>query len=214
MQSVSLFDASSVVSSVDRSHAQFVVGADPGVVYYRNFLTHADADGYFRALLRDAAWRQESVMMYGKRLAVPRLTAWFADPGVRYTYSNIHNAPMSWTPELAALRDEVETFLGVRFNSVLLNRYRDGNDSVAWHADDETELGERPTIASVSLGSTRTFRLRGAVDRASRASIELEPGSLLVMSGDSQHAYRHSVPKERRPVGERINLTFRITRPA
>lgn len=214
MQSVSLFDAFSVVASGDRNYAQFVVGADPGVVYYRNFLAQADADRYFRALLRDAAWRQESVMMYGKRLAVPRLTAWFADPGVRYTYSNINNAPMSWTTELAELRREVEAFLGVPFNSVLLNRYRDGNDSVAWHADDETELGDRPTIASVSLGSTRTFRLRGAADRAPRASIELEPGSLLVMSGDSQNAYHHSVPKELRPVGERINLTFRTTRPA
>ncbi|MDQ2866435.1 MAG: alpha-ketoglutarate-dependent dioxygenase AlkB [Candidatus Eremiobacteraeota bacterium] len=211
MQTVSLFDSSAPRSESDRHYARFVVGADPSVVYYRSFLDQADAARYFGVFVRELAWRQEAVMMYGKRMPVPRLTAWFADPGVRYTYSNLKNSPMSWTPELIELRSTVESFLQKRFNSVLLNRYRDGNDSVAWHSDDETELGDRPLIASVSLGCSRLFRLRDATDRRARGSVELESGSLLVMSGDSQRAYQHCVPKEHRPVGERINLTFRIT---
>ena len=210
MQSISLFDG---VSShpADRSYAQFVVGADPALVYYRNFLTAAGAQRYFDTLLRETRWRQERVEMYGKVLPVPRLTAWYADDGINYTYSKLRNLPLPWTPPLSELRAEVEAFLGVRFNSVLLNRYRNGNDSVAWHSDDETELGERPFIASLNLGSARIFRIRNASDRRPRASLALEPGSLLVMSGDSQRAYQHCVPKERLTVGERINLTFRIT---
>lgn len=211
MQNASLFESSVGNSARDRNYAQFAVGADPSVIYYRNFLTPENAKRYFNAFLRGAAWRQEAVTMYGKRILVPRLTAWFAEPGLGYTYSNVRNLPMSWTPELLELRTDIEAFLGLRFNSVLLNRYRNENDSVAWHSDDERELGETPTIASISLGASRTFRLRETPDRRPRASLLLEAGSLLVMSGDSQRNYQHSIPKESQPTGERINLTFRVT---
>ena len=150
--------------------------------------------------------------MYGREVASPRLTAWFGDPRAAYAYSGVEHEPIAWTPTLADLRSRVEHAADVSFNSVLLNLYRDGMDSVAWHSDDEPELGRRPVIASLSLGAARVFQLkhkhRPDVDRV---DIDLPHGSLLTMAGDCQRCWKHQIPKRRgadRP-GPRINLTFR-----
>jgi alkylated DNA repair dioxygenase AlkB len=147
--------------------------------------------------------------MYGKRHAVPRLTAWYGDPGATYTYSGIRNEPHSWTVPLLELQGMLEDATGVSYNSVLLNRYRDGQDGLSWHADDEPELGDSPAIASISLGAARDFALRRSGETRQLIKVPLEHGSLLIMKGTSQRDYQHAVPKDLRASEERINLTFR-----
>lgn len=156
------------------------------------------------------AWRQERIRVYGREHAVPRLTAWYGDRGATYTYSGIRHEPQPWSPTLVAMRERIEAAAGARFNSVLLNRYRTGADSNGWHADDEPELGPAPVIASVSLGAARRFALRRRGETRRLVTLVLEHGSLLIMSGRSQQEYQHTVPKEARVAGERINLTFRL----
>jgi alkylated DNA repair dioxygenase AlkB len=185
-----------------------VVARDGAVTYEPGFLDTASADRAYAALAEEAAWRQESIVMFGRRVLLPRLTAWHGDPGAVYTYSGLSNVPAPWTPLLSELRERLADRLGVRFNSVLLNWYRSGADAMGWHADDEAELGREPTIASLSLGATRTFELEHRADRE-RVSVPLEHGSLLVMAGETQHRWRHRVPKQLRVAGGRINLTFR-----
>lgn len=138
----------------------------------------------------------------------PRLSAWYADPGVCYRYSGIRLEDRPWHPRLAELRERLEAELGVSFNSVLCNAYRDGQDAMGWHADDEPELGTRPVIASLSLGHARTLRLRPRTGGPSTGHF-LESGSLLLMEGRSQADWQHAVPRTRRASGLRINLTFR-----
>lgn len=186
---------------------------DGDVVLYPGFFPAAEADRLLRDLLATTAWRQETIKLYGKPIAVPRLTAWYGDEGAGYTYSGIVNDPLPWTPGLIEVKRAVESPAGVTFNSVLLNRYRTGKDSVAWHSDDEPEFGEEPVIASVSFGGTRTFQLRHKRRKDLRASVELPHGSLLTMRGATQHNWLHRIPKTGREVSERVNLTFRVVRP-
>jgi len=160
-------------------------------------------------LIRSIDWAQEEIVIFGEAKRVPRLVAWHGDPGAGYTYSGTHHEPRPWTPELATMRARVEALCGRRFNSVLLNRYRDGRDGMGWHADDEPELGRNPVIASVSLGATRRFRLRHRRNRAEPVTLPLTSGSLLCMGGALQHHWLHALPKTATPVGERLNLTFR-----
>jgi alkylated DNA repair dioxygenase AlkB len=120
---------------------------------------------------------------------------------------------LPWTPELQRIRQRVEELTAHRYNSVLLNLYRDGRDGMGWHADDEPELGREPVIASVSLGATRRFKLRHRRSRIAASALDLAHGDLLLMAGQTQHEYAHAVPKTARPVGERVNLTFRWIRP-
>ena len=178
----------------------------PTVLLYSRFLR--EPGPVFDALRVASAWEQKSVTIYGKSIPQPRLIAWYGDPGTSYTYSGLRVDPNPWFPALASLKAEVERATGATFNSVLLNLYRNGSDSVAWHADDEPELGSNPTIASVSLGATRKFQLKHNLTKQV-FSVDLTSGSLLVMSGSTQESYKHAVLKTTRPVGERINLTFR-----
>jgi alkylated DNA repair dioxygenase AlkB len=171
------------------------------------------ADALFLALRRGVDWRQEHVVIFGERRLVPRLVAWYGDPGTSYVYSGTSHEPQPWTAELLDLRQVVQALTGHRYNSVLLNLYRDGHDGMGWHADDEPELGRNPAIASVSLGATRRFKLRHRRHKTV-TTLDLGHGSLLSMAGLTQHRYVHAVPKTTRPVGERINLTFRLTSPA
>jgi alkylated DNA repair dioxygenase AlkB len=157
-------------------------------------------------LLDETPWRQESVVVYGKRHPQPRLTAWYGEAS--YTYSGLKLAPLPWTPLLLAIRAAVEAACGARFNSVLLNRYRDGQDSMGMHSDDEPELGPEPIIASLSYGTTRPFILRHKRNKQT-IRIALEEGSLLLMSGQLQKHWLHGINKSARSLGERINLTFR-----
>lgn len=191
-----------------------VEGPGLDVDLVRRALGADDADAAFAELRRDVPWRQEQLLMFGRRIDVPRLEAWIADEGLDYTYSGIPHAAQPWSPALDRLRRLVEDHAGVSFNSVLCNLYRDGADGVDWHADDEVEFGRRPVIASLSLGATRRFDLRRVDDPTVRVDLELHHGDLLVMRGTTQELWRHRVPRTKRPVGERINLTFRtVVRP-
>jgi len=152
------------------------------------------------------AWEQPTLRLYGRDVKVPRLTSWMGTGA--YTYSGRRHEPAPMPPVIAELHAAIERVTGARYNSVLANYYRNGADSVAEHADDEPELGAEPTIASLSLGASRTFAIRNRATRE-RTTITLSHGDLLVMSGRSQLDYLHSVPKTLRHVGPRINLTFR-----
>ena len=166
------------------------------------------------ALLRTRIdWQQEDIVIFGQTRRVPRRVAGHGDPGAAYTYSGTAHEPLPWTPELQRIRQRVEELTAHRFNSVLLNLYRDGRDGMGWHADDEPELGREPVIASVSLGATRRFKLRHRRSRSAANTLDLAHGDLLLMAGQTQHAYLHAVPKTARPVGTRVNLTFRWVRP-
>ncbi|GAB3470170.1 alpha-ketoglutarate-dependent dioxygenase AlkB [Massilia terrae] len=159
-----------------------------------------------RRLIDETAWRAETVVVYGKRHLQPRLTAWHGDAG--YTYSGLRLEPLPFSPLLQTIRAAVEQATGRRFNSVLLNYYRNERDSMGMHADDEPELGPEPAIASVSFGATRTFILR---HKASKRTIKLDlaDGSLLLMAGQFQQEWLHGINKLSRPTGPRVNLTFR-----
>jgi alkylated DNA repair dioxygenase AlkB len=175
------------------------------------WLSPPERASFFDALMREVPWQQKAISMMGRQVMQPRLVAWFGDPGAEYTYSGVRNDPLPWTPALAELRRRAEETAGEPFNSVLANLYRDGRDSMGFHADKEKELGPDPVIASISLGATRRFQLRyvGKKKGVPGRDIDLTDGSLLVMRGTTQHFWRHGIPKETRPVGARINLTFR-----
>ncbi|WP_437315442.1 alpha-ketoglutarate-dependent dioxygenase AlkB family protein [Sorangium sp. So ce385] len=186
------------------------------------WLPRAEADALFEALRAGVAWRQDRIKLFGSEFLQPRLSAWYGDPGAIYTYSGLTLSPEPWSPPLAELKARVESAcaeLSVAeppraprpaFNSVLLNYYRGGDDSMGFHADAEKELGQNPLIASVSLGAPRRFVLKPVRKWKDAPAVELElgGGSLLVMGGTTQHHHRHGVPKQR-GVGPRINLTFR-----
>lgn len=179
------------------------------VVLHATLFTAPEADRLLRELRDTTAWRQDAMKIYGKEVLLPRLTAWYGDPGTRYVYSGIVNEPLTWTPALAEVKAAAEAAAGVVFNGVLLNRYRDGRDSMGWHSDDEPEFGEDPIIASASFGGTRNFQLKHKRRKELKAGVELTHGSLLIMSGGTQANWLHQVPKTAKPVGERLNLTFR-----
>ncbi|MGH2470258.1 MAG: alpha-ketoglutarate-dependent dioxygenase AlkB family protein, partial [Chloroflexota bacterium] len=178
--------------------------AGPNIVLHPQALDESTGSELFRGLLRGIGWQQDALRMYGRTVNLPRLTAWYGDPGARYTYSGIENVPLPWTPELLRLKAVVEELAGEPFNSVLLNRYRDGADSMGWHSDDERGVG--PTIASVSLGASRVFELRRKAPPRDSVRLRLAHGSVLLMLGDTQRLWQHRVPKDPAS-GERINLT-------
>jgi len=179
---------------------------DGEVVRLARWLSQAESRALVERLAGEVAWAQLDVRMMGRLLAIPRLCAWFGDAA--YGYSGIRHPPLPWPDWLDAVRRRVEHACDARFNSVLLNLYRDGRDSMGWHADDEPELGAEPAIASLSLGATRRFRLRHKADGHS-LGIDLDDGDLLLMRGATQHHWRHALPKTRKSVGARFNLTFR-----
>ncbi len=162
------------------------------------------------AALREAVpWEVHRIRLFGREHASPRLSCWIGDPQASYRYSGTHFQPRPWPAALCPIRARLARELGVDFNSVLANRYRDGRDAMGWHSDDEPELGRDPVIASLSLGATRRFVLKHRRTPARKLALELPPGSLLVMAGTTQQHYRHALPRTAKPVGERINLTFR-----
>lgn len=182
---------------------------DADVTYLPGWLDITDADRLLAEIIATTAWRQDVLRIHGREVPVPRLNAWHGDPGRTYAYSGIELGVEPWTPALAEVRDRAQATVEVTFPGVLANLYRDGSDSVAWHSDDEPELGSAPTIASVSLGATRRFQLRHRADPTLRHQLDLVHGSLLVMRGPTQGRWSHQVPKTARPVGQRVNLTFR-----
>ena len=181
---------------------------DNGLILYQEaFFETQLADEYFEALESQCLWEQKpGIFGYMQ----PRLIASYGDPGVRYKYSGVVNVALAWTDKLLEIKKAVEAFeidgQQASYNYCLLNRYRDGQDSMGWHADDEPEMGN--LIASLSLGASRKFRIRHNATRHTMDFV-LPHGSLLIMAGRMQEFWQHEVPKTRRPVGQRINLTFR-----
>ena len=174
------------------------------------FLPAAEAETLLAQLTAEVAWEQRSIRIFGQEIPQPRLTAWYGTREAHYTYSGLTWEPRPFTPALQALRQQVAAATSFRFNSVLLNYYRDGRDSMGWHADDEPELGPEPAIASLSLGATRRFRLRSRAGLIHPPfGLDLPSGSLLLMCGPTQQHWQHALPKTARPIGPRLNLTFR-----
>lgn len=183
---------------------------DGRLTYWDWALGDLSAPDVMKRLLDETDWEQRSIVLFGREVPQPRLNSWYGD--ITYTYSGITMTPRPWTPVLIDLRRRCEDLTGARFNSVLINLYRNGDDSMGWHADDERELGAEPAIASLSLGAVRRFRMR---HRETREIVEVDPGSgsLIFMSGLSQACWMHEVPKSKKVVDARINLTFRWIHP-
>ena len=177
--------------------------------YEPRFLAGPDADELLARLLRSSDWEQLRLRIFGREVPAPRLSAWYGDPGATYAYSGVVHEPRPWPAYLAGLRQQLCVRLGVRFNSVLANLYRDGRDSVGWHSDDERELGEEPVIASISLGARRRFQMRLRAEGGEIVAFELEHGSLFAMWGSTQKRWKHRVPRSARCGAARVNLTFR-----
>jgi alkylated DNA repair dioxygenase AlkB len=182
---------------------------DADITYYPSFFEAELATQLYKNLSETIPWQQDRIKVYGKDYAQPRLTALFGNDGKPYSYSNIKMQPHPWTVQLQKIKDHIENCTDTTYTTVLLNYYRDGSDSNGWHADNEKELGQNPTIASLSFGSERTFQLKHNTIPNMRQNIVLEHGSLLLMKGVTQHFWKHQIPKTAEPIGGRINLTFR-----
>lgn len=178
-------------------------------IFIPNFFSIEESNYLFSRLDSTISWKQEKMNMYGKEVLFPRLTAWYGDSDRPYSFSGITLTPLPWTEELIQIKKKIETKTSAIFNSVLLNKYRDGSDSISWHTDDEKELGKNPIIASVTFGGTRNFQLRHR-DTGEKINLELSHGSLLIMQGELQHFWQHQIPKTKKQVDPRINLTFRV----
>jgi alkylated DNA repair dioxygenase AlkB len=187
---------------------EYIINKDGYALLIEQFIPAGDADQYCQDLLREVQWKEEYYTIYGKRVAAPRLVAWYGDPQATYTYSGISHAPLPWLPLLNELKTRIEQQSQHSFNSVLCNLYRTGQDSMGWHADKEPELGKNPYIASLSLGEARLFKLRHQKTKET-IDVILENGSLLLMGGELQYHWRHSLPKSAKVFQPRINLTFR-----
>jgi alkylated DNA repair dioxygenase AlkB len=182
-------------------------GAD--VRLHPSWLAPGEADALFDALLAAIPWETHRIRLFGREVPAPRRSCWIGDPGAAYTYSGTRFEPRPWPDALRPVRERLAAEFDGDFNSVLANLYRDGRDAMGWHRDAEAELGPRPLIASLSLGATRRFAFKSVDAPARKLAFDLAPSSLLVMAGDTQRRYRHALPRTARPVGPRINLTFR-----
>ena len=183
---------------------------DADIVIFRNASLGQNYGALLKILISETPWRSETIKMWGKPVRQPRLIAWYGELGATYSYSGIELAPEPWTETILDLKWRVERISRCQFNSVLLNYYRDHRDSMGFHSDDEPELGDQPTIASLSFGEERRFQLKHKSRKDLKTlSIRLCDGSLLIMRGDTQKKWKHGIPKERFSCGPRVNLTFR-----
>ncbi len=179
----------------------------PDFSYKSDFISIAIANAIFATLKSNIEWKQEKIRIFGKEVLEPRLVAWYGDKPYKYTGKLM--LPLAWTALLLDLKNTIEQSSGHIFNTVLLNYYRNGQDSMGWHSDDEPELGRNPVVASLNFGEARKFQFRLKSDKNTKHEIWLENGSLLIMKGDTQHLWQHSLPKSSKAIGERINMTFR-----
>ncbi len=191
--------------------AQYIKLPDAELFSFPNFWKNSEATTIFNVLKNELAWQQSAIKIFGKLINEPRLTAWYGDEGKIYTYSGKTQMPNAWHPALLDIKEKIEKISEIKttYNSVLGNLYRNGNDSMGWHSDDEKELGQNPIIASVNLGETRRFLFRHKHEKLIKHELLLTHGSLLIMSGTMQHFWQHAVPKEPKKTEARINLTFR-----
>ncbi len=183
---------------------------DGEVIYYPEIIGSTEANSYFKMLLENLSWQQDNITLFGKTHLQPRLTAFYSKNSNAYSYSNIIMHPEPFSKQLLEIKEKVDSISQVVFTSCLANLYRNGNDSKVWHADNEKELGVQPVIASVSFGTERYFHLKHKTKKTLKHKIKLEHGSLLLMKGATQEHWLHQIPKTKKEIGERINLTFRI----
>ncbi len=181
---------------------------DADIFYIPDFLSKVESKIMFHIFLDNIIWRQDDIKIFGKYIAQPRLTALYGDENKSYGYSNIRMLPNKWIPELLDIKQKIEERVAAKFTTVLLNLYRDGNDSNGWHSDNEKELGVNPIIASISLGAEREFQMKHKILDI-KSKIYLSPGSLFVMRGETQKNWKHQIPKTKKIIEKRINLTFR-----
>ena len=179
------------------------------LLYIENFYNATNAEYYFKILKKTVNWQQDDITLFGKTYKQPRLTSLYANNSRSYSYSNITMQPTIFTSELQQIKSDIEQEVEHQFTSVLLNLYRNGNDSNGWHADNEKALGKNPVIASLSFGETRPFHFKHRHIKDERHKINLNHGSLLLMRGEMQHYWLHQIAKTKKTIGERINLTFR-----
>jgi alkylated DNA repair dioxygenase AlkB len=182
---------------------------DAQVIYYPNFYTQAKAVLLQDKIQQQTPWQEDDIKLFGKVFKQPRLTALYGDSNKPYSYSNITMFPNQWSPTLLGIKQDIEAICDQKFTSVLLNLYRYGTDSNGWHSDNEKELGKHPFIASVSFGAKRSFQFKHKLDKSLKFKLELEHGSLLLMGGPTQEFWKHQIPKTKRKIDPRINLTFR-----
>ena len=181
---------------------------DGDLTYHPNFLNSSESVFYFNYFLEHTNWQSGSIKIFGKTHKIPRLQAWHGDPEAHYSYSNMSLDPAPWSEPLLELKKKIEVISQSSYNSVLLNLYRDGSDSNGYHSDDEKELGKNPSIASLSLGESRNFHLKHKSKKL-KHTITLNSGSLIIMAGSTQHFWKHQIPKSKKELKPRINLTFR-----
>lgn len=177
---------------------------------YEDFFNAEEARLLALELTEQVPWKQEPIRMFGKEVMQPRLTCWYSDPGVAYSYSGISMKSLTWNKTLLSIKSRIEPVAGVSFTGALLNLYRDGHDSMGWHRDNEKVLGHNPVIGSVSFGATRLFQFRDYDTKSEIVTLNLSNGSLLIMSGETQHYWQHRIPKQARLAAPRINITFRV----
>lgn len=190
-----------------------LIDQDGDAWYDPCFFAAHDADTFLKELTESVPWSQDSIKIFGRTIPQPRLTCWMGDGGASYKYSGLLLEPKIWSPVVSTIKARVEQALAVSFNSALLNYYRDGQDSMGWHRDNEKELGLEPTIASVTFGAARVFAFRTYKTKDRLMKIKLQHGSLLIMSGSLQEFWEHMVPKTGKAmaqhIGARVNITFR-----
>ena len=186
-----------------------LLSQDGEVYLFTNIFSVAESETLLLNLYESIDWQQEKIRIYGKLIKQPRLSAWYGDDGKKYSYSGITLVAKRWTKQLLKIKDITQAITHSTFNSGLLNYYRDGKDSMGWHRDNEKELGIQPVIGSISLGAKRTFKMHHIKDKNLKLHIKLPTGSCLLMRGDTQHFWKHSVPKDTRCLSPRLNITFR-----
>ena len=182
---------------------------DAEVFYYPNYFTKNESMSLFQILTTETLWQQDDIKVFGKTYKQPRLTSLYGSNKRPYSYSNITMHPHKFSSTLLKIKSKIEDTTNEIFTTCLLNQYRDGQDSNGWHADNEKELGQNPVIASVSFGASRMFHLKHRYDKSHKCKLLLESGSLLLMKGTTQHFWLHQVPKTKKQIGSRLNLTFR-----
>ena len=186
-----------------------ILSQDGEAQYFAGFFSQEQSDRWLQVLQAKIEWKHESIIIFGKRVLQPRLTAFYGDSGREYRYSGITMQPAPWTNELSEIKIQIETKFGLKFNSALLNFYRNGEDSMGWHRDDEKELGQNPVIGSVSFGEARALQFKLVENKTIKTSVTLEHGSFLLMRGATQHHWYHAILKSKKVLGPRINITFR-----
>jgi len=190
--------------------SEFIESENLKIKYYENYFNLDESDSYISKLRNDIQWKSETATIWGKKVVMKRKIAWHGDEGKSYTYSGLTVHPNKWNDTLLSIKEKIEIVSPSKFNSVLLNDYSSGEVGMGWHSDNEKELGRNPIIGSVSFGVERDFFLRHKTNKGlDKITINLKSGSLLLMFGNTQHHWDHSIPKRMKVKDQRINLTFR-----